>query len=260
VTDDTPRALVKASTEGAAEGAVRAALEPFVAPVKESGLLVTDLVRFQRWKVQLAILRWAKAHLDDLGIPLKAVPLKVLIPLLEGASLEDEEDEDMISRWTALLENAAAGEAGAPVSPAFPKILSELAPAEAALLDHLASTDYGAEDRVELQVAFHPESRDSLTGVVREHPPFDLHLANLERLGLCEVSRSDRRVAELEREVDRQRQQVTPRRGGVLRPSPFRVGGLGPPMVTLTDFGSSFVAACKPPTAAQTAGQEPDSA
>ena len=67
------------------------------------------------------------------------VPAKTLVPLLELAGLEDPDDEDMQARWTALLANAAAGDAAnGEVLPSFPQILSELTPVEAQMLDWLA--------------------------------------------------------------------------------------------------------------------------
>jgi len=49
-----------------------------------------------------------------------------------------EDDETMQERWENLLANAFVGEERS-VRIAFPKILSELEPAEAALLDEFAS-------------------------------------------------------------------------------------------------------------------------
>lgn len=75
--------------------------------------------------------------LNASGITPHAVSVKVLVPLLDGASLEDEENEEMIDRWAALLAHAAAGAPVEMVLPSFPRILAELSPAEAVLLDSL---------------------------------------------------------------------------------------------------------------------------
>src|SRR5438128_511253 len=61
------------------------------------------------------------------------VPGRVLMPLLEKASLE--EDHELRRRWVALLANAAIEPAA--VLPAFVAILGELSPKEARLLEHI---------------------------------------------------------------------------------------------------------------------------
>jgi len=43
--------------------------------------------------------------LRDAGVTPASVPLRLLLPLLEGASLED--DEHLSAKWAALLANAA---------------------------------------------------------------------------------------------------------------------------------------------------------
>jgi hypothetical protein len=52
--------------------------------------------------------------LEDAGIDPQQVDLAVVFPLLEGASLQS--DDDLIDRYAALLANAAAA------SRAFPRI------------------------------------------------------------------------------------------------------------------------------------------
>lgn len=66
------------------------------------------------------------------GTP-RAVPGRILMPLLEKASLE--EDQELRRRWVALLANASLRPAA--VLPAFVAILGELSPKEARLLEHI---------------------------------------------------------------------------------------------------------------------------
>jgi hypothetical protein len=60
------------------------------------------------------------------------VPLKTLLPLLEYASLEQE--DDLQEKWAALLANASAS-GPILVLPGFSDILKQLSPQEARLLD-----------------------------------------------------------------------------------------------------------------------------
>jgi hypothetical protein len=58
--------------------------------------------------------------------------LTLLVPIIQYAALEN--DGDLAAKWAGLLATAAAG---TPVHPIFPKVLSEITPPEARLLDAL---------------------------------------------------------------------------------------------------------------------------
>jgi hypothetical protein len=63
----------------------------------------------------------------------KPVPARLLIPIVEAASLEA--NPALQERWAALLARAARGEIESPI---FATLLSELGPGEVAILDQLA--------------------------------------------------------------------------------------------------------------------------
>lgn len=262
--------LLKAASEGATAGAVRAALEPFIAPIAESTQTITDLVRYQRWKIQIWIAQKARIYLEERGIEPNAVPLKILVPLLDAASLEDDDDEDMQARWAALLANAAAGENGAYVSPAFPRILAELTPPEAALLQSLAEREEAEGEGLAL---FYWQS----------DPAALVLLQNLERLSLVDVRPPNPKSVQHRGTLDDHRGAVDDllellrddqgRRGQVaaLRPVPerdrwgrFREWALTDDgqylTFAITQLGLAFIAACTPPTGAHTGAQAPESA
>ncbi len=67
----------------------------------------------------------------------QAVPARVLMPLLEKGSLE--EDDSLHARWVALLANASMNPDA--VHPAFVTILGELSPLEARLLARIYDMD-----------------------------------------------------------------------------------------------------------------------
>jgi hypothetical protein len=100
--------------------------------VKELGLMAADALRILRMKSVALALTKAKAKLKAANLEINPVPTKILIPMLEGCSLEQE--EDMIDRWANLLAAAACGD---PVLPTYIRILSELSPNEARLIDSL---------------------------------------------------------------------------------------------------------------------------
>lgn len=70
---------------------------------------------------------------QEAGFTPQAVPPKILFPLLEGASFE--EDESLHDMWAALLANAASPENREKVKPGFIATLKNLSVDEAALLN-----------------------------------------------------------------------------------------------------------------------------
>ncbi len=135
--------LVKAGTSLAAEG-VRGFLQKLLGPaLEEAGLILQDDVRRYRLQNQIKILTKARSMLEKAGISPTAVPLKTLLPLLENASLEQE--DDLQTKWAALLANASSPAGSLLVLPGFSEILKQLSPQEARLLD-------GMYDRVCLEL------------------------------------------------------------------------------------------------------------
>lgn len=201
------------------EGAVRGFLETVGAPVVELSLLGSDLIRRQRVKTEIKTARLAKEMLEEAGIDPQAIALKVLVPLLEGASLESDAEPAMQRRWASLLANAAAGEGGAQVLPSFPRILSELSPEEATILDTLyrgaAWPNFVGVQADELRATAGLEVDDL----------FIARLRNLERLDLCDGN--------WENVFDREGMTVDRER---------------PHLIEGTSLGFRFVAACAPPT------------
>jgi hypothetical protein len=104
-----------------------------------------DQIRLYRYERQLKCVEKAEKMAQDAGFTPKAVPAKILFPLLEGASFE--EDERLHDMWAALLANAASSENAHLVRPAFLKIVREMAPDEAWVLNIVADS-FGDVDRI----------------------------------------------------------------------------------------------------------------
>jgi hypothetical protein len=75
----------------------------------------------------------AAVMLDQAGTEPQAVPGRLLWPILERGSLE--EDDWLRRRWAALLANAADARGTVAVNPAFVRILADLMPGEVAALE-----------------------------------------------------------------------------------------------------------------------------
>jgi hypothetical protein len=104
-------------------------------PAKELGGLLKDKIRSIRHSNLIRIVVSAKRKLQDAGISPREVPLKIIHPLLENASLE--EDDDLQERWSNLLANAADPAHKQTIRPSFIAILKELTPKDALFLDTL---------------------------------------------------------------------------------------------------------------------------
>jgi hypothetical protein len=75
----------------------------------------------------------AAKMIEDAGVTPQPVEDKLVIEILRGASLED--DENLHDMWAALLGNAASPEKADRVRPSFVAILRQMASDEAALLN-----------------------------------------------------------------------------------------------------------------------------
>ena len=102
---------------------------------EEQGAMLRDQVRLYRYERQLKCLEKAERMAKGAGFTPQAVPPKILFPLLEGASFE--ENEDLHTMWAGLLANAASPKDAESVRPSFIAILREMAPDEAAILNWL---------------------------------------------------------------------------------------------------------------------------
>jgi hypothetical protein len=219
--DDESKELAELTGRSLAEGFSRAVFDRTLGPVVELNEMLRDQVRYVRFVLQVKIVKRATAFLAKEGIEPGRVPLKLLVPLLELSSLEDEADEDMMDRWAALLANAGAGDAGATVLPSFPRILAELTSADAVILDAI----YAGAGPHPVASLFQVYPAD--VGLADNDPLFIDRCYNLERLGLVRVGWENKTI----RETDPPTYEHTI----------ARLEG--------TQLGASFVAACTPPRA-----------
>lgn len=81
-------------------------IKAFLGPaVDEFAQRIRDEVRLYRFGRQLKCLEKAEKMVQDAGFNPNVVPLKILFPVLDAASME--EDEDIHTMWAALLANAS---------------------------------------------------------------------------------------------------------------------------------------------------------
>lgn len=149
--------------------------------VKDGGGILSDTVKFWRFKNAVNIVIKSKTLITDSGLTKKEVPLKVLLPLLENATLEEE--EQMQNKWSNLLANAITGAKN--INPNYAEILKELAPLEVALLDKIFDEikEKSYEDRKNIQ--FSKNKICEIFDLSSEQA--DLIIENLYRLNLFQA-------------------------------------------------------------------------
>ena len=76
--------------------------------IEEVGLLIADNIKFLRFKNQINILLKAQKYVAEKKVPLQEIPIKILVPLLENASLE--ENEELQDKWAKMIVNLADSE------------------------------------------------------------------------------------------------------------------------------------------------------
>jgi hypothetical protein len=114
---------------------VRKLVAPFTDPVlSELGQYLADRIRFLRFRFSLRAVERANEMLAQAGQVPQPVDPKILVAVLEGAGLES--DADLVEMWAGLLASAASS---SEVLPSFPKILGDLSPEEARILDWITA-------------------------------------------------------------------------------------------------------------------------
>jgi len=110
-------------------------LDKLVTPaIEEVGLLLRDSVALWRFNNQVRIVNRAKANCERNNISLRTISLKLLCPLLEGASLE--EDETLQDKWAILLANMVDSDQNVQ-NHVFPYILGQISSNEFLFLDRV---------------------------------------------------------------------------------------------------------------------------
>lgn len=101
--------------------------------VEEMGLLFADKVKIWRLKNQIRNLEKVRAIVDKENLDLKQINLKVLVPYLDGVSLE--EDEKLQDMWANLFVNYIDKNKTLQTH-VYPSILQQLSTDEVKILEH----------------------------------------------------------------------------------------------------------------------------
>jgi Abortive infection alpha len=188
------------------------------------------------YRIRLAAKMFQKTQrmLKEIGVTPHVVPPRLFLPLMENASIQD--NEDLHTRWAALLANAATSPNL--VHPSFIEILKQLAPEDAIYLDriydHVQSKKNSRVTPWIESITIAERDRRTKEG---ENPevPFN----NLIRLGLIEVGY----------EIDERKIKVKVPRFDMTKHPGVEADFSGDleDYYLLTDVGKAFVQACRAP-------------
>lgn len=109
-------------------------LKKFAGPAAEElGAILGDSVRVYRVKNLLRTTERTKRILQEAALPPNQIPSRLLLPILDTCSVED--DDDLQEKWAGLL--ASASQDADQLSPSFIETLKQLTPKEAKHLDFI---------------------------------------------------------------------------------------------------------------------------
>lgn len=187
--------LVKAGVEGMVGGIIAPfadLLDKLVGPATEEfGLALRDQVKFVRFKRSVRLLARTKEMFESMRRQPEPIALKVLLPILENGSVE--EDDDLQDRWAALLVNSSLGNQR--LLPGASEILKQLSPFEVLLLQMCCDSVHPRGPFLELEkkpmnntahqwfAVLAKEHNFKKAGMAHQHE-VDVMIDNLTRLGL----------------------------------------------------------------------------
>ena len=140
-------------------------LQRLVGPAAEVADLLSDKIRFFRFKTAMKTAQIAEKIAKEKRLNVSQVPLKFLVPFLENCSLEDE--PHLTQKWANLLSKAAAKYENEYLL--YSTILKEMSGADARLLDLMLQSG-GRFDATfnDLMLSIHGV-REALTYFSKEH-------------------------------------------------------------------------------------------
>lgn len=149
----------------------------------EAGSILHDQVRSYRFNRQITMLNSAAEYCRKHNIKPTQVALKNIVPLLEIASLEEE--ESIQNMWSNLLNDTVSSEKNHELIPSFIDVLKQLSPNDAKVLKYIRSVCVPIHPYFDMSSDEFYEDLEEHTLIKKEE--FHLILHNkLFRLGLVD--------------------------------------------------------------------------
>jgi hypothetical protein len=199
-------------------------------------------VAFQTYRIRnwAETQRRALAQVEAAQQEAKAIPPKVLVPLMGHSSLED--DPSMQERWASLLARAAVSGNADDVPPAYADILSQLTPLAATVLEVLKDTRASTTYNHDPGLYSHRIADDlakALGGRWQYHDAAEMYVRAAEANAAVDLLIRQGLVAR----APLFEKKKPSKRGNVEYPEQLELAGYG---VHITELGRRFFAACQP--------------
>lgn len=164
----------------------------FIAPLIRGSLeqgigIFENKLKYIRWERQIRLMIRAEKFMQELGVVeiVKPIPLKFAIPILQGASLED--DDYLQDFWAKLIANSVSSK-GIELKRIYIDILERLSPLEAKILEKIYSLPFDENQHKHIIASYLPEHIEVQDDVNKDIPPLsdldmELALINLARVG-----------------------------------------------------------------------------
>ena len=136
--------------------------------VDEYSGIIQDKIRFRRFKNQLRILAKANELLESSPYKPKEISLKVLVPLIEYSSLEEE--PELQTKWANLIASISIQEDKGLVTKNYIDILNKLTSVDVKILDYLFNQMIDSD----------PEIKSILSNYFEIGDKTDLHVSTLK--------------------------------------------------------------------------------
>lgn len=157
-------------------------------PLQQASGIIEDKLRYVRWERQQRLIKKANEYLAEHGLPDpdKPLPWKTALPLLQYATIE--EDNDLQDMWARLLVNGTSTSSGLSIERSFVEILGQISPLEAKILTAIYSlpfeeTLHGGIVTESLPNAASVADEKKLNEYTDPSEDIKLALASLARLG-----------------------------------------------------------------------------
>ncbi len=173
----------------------------FIAPLIKGSLeqgieIFRDKLSYIRWERLNRLIQKSNDYMEELGIDeiQNPIPLKFMIPLLQGASIE--EDDNLQDIWIRLLVNSVKDE-GIELKRVYIDILERISPLEVKILDVIYSLSFD-EYRHEVllthnlpnEIKIQKYEKRQNQNISLENEDVELALVNLSRIGCVAPART----------------------------------------------------------------------
>lgn len=152
--------------------------------LKQGAGMFEDKLVYFRWERQVRLMKRADEFMKDNKIT-NPIPFKLAIPLLQGASLE--EDDNLQDMWVKLLVNAVSSK-GIEIKRIYMDILERLSPLEVKILDKIYGSQFNGDMYCVFATYSLPDSIHIICDFDTKYPELnntdvELALINLARIG-----------------------------------------------------------------------------